>query len=331
MKKKVNAAEVARLAGVSQSTVSRVFTPNKNKTVSEDLQEKVLSAANTLAYRPNALARGLIMNKTNMIGLIMGDIENSFFASVLENLTEKLREQSYDILFIHTKEGSLKEKEILKVMEYNVAGIIIIDSWLSSDLVKQFFENDIPVVLFYRKIKDSNCHFIGCDNFTAGFKTAKYLFDKGHKKFAYLTGHDDSSTNMERKNGFFTFLEYKKIVPYVEKSGYSYESGFKSGYNLLSSVSVDAIFCADDIMALGTIDAAKKLGLTIPDDLSIIGFDDISMASWCPYSLSTWKVPIDEMINLTIMTLLNEIAGQSKEVVNLELKCKFVERNTVKL
>lgn len=331
-RKKANATEVAQLAGVSQSTVSRVFTPNDNKTVSDSLREKVLAAAEKLDYRPNALARGLIMNETKIIGLVMGYTENSFFANVLEKLTLNLRSRGYDVLFVHTQEGFLKEEEILRLLEYNIAGVIFTDAWMSSNAVGQLIEKDIPVVLFYRNIENYKCHYIGCDNFTSGYMTAKYLHELGHEKFAYFEGHEDSSTNRDRKNGFCTFLSEKNIAPIIEKSSYAYEAGYETGKKLLSKTKeVDAIFCADDIMALGTMDAARELGLHIPKDLSVIGFDDIPMASWSPYDLTTWRVPVDQMIDMTIETLLKEIAGESEEVVHIEYPCDFMERRTVKV
>lgn len=327
----VTATEVARLAGVSQSTVSRVFYPNKDKPVSEELRQRVLKAAQMLDYRPNALARGLIMKKTNLIGIVIGDINNSFFSNVLEKLTVKLKHKGFDVLFVHKDDETLKKDEELKFLDYNVAGIIVIDAWLSSNIVDQLIKNEIPVILTYRNIENANCNYIGCDNFTAGYKTAEYFYKHGHRHFAYMMGDEDSSTNKDRQAGYCSFLIEKGIVPYIEKSGYSYESGFEAGYKLFSKqIKIDSLFCADDIMAIGVIDAARRLGLTIGEDISIVGFDDITMASWDPYSLSTWRVPLDNMVNLTIDTLLKEIHGENDDVVQIELPCKFIERKSVK-
>ncbi|MCM3255468.1 LacI family DNA-binding transcriptional regulator [Priestia aryabhattai] len=330
-KKKVNATEIARLAGVSQSTVSRVF--NSSKPVSEDLRSRVMDIAEMLEYRPNALARGLTMNKTNMIGLVMGDVENPFFSGILEKMTSALKKRGFKILFVHTKEGVIQEEEISQFMEYNVDGVIVTDALLTSNIVRQLSNNEIPVVLFYRDTKDSSCHFVGCDNYSAGRKIGEFLYNQGHRQLAYITGHKDSSTNQERQEGFCTFLREKGITPIIEMGGYSYESGYHAALKLFSKNNLlDAIFCADDIMAIGVIDAAQSLGINIPQDLSIVGFDDIPMASWSPYSLTTWKVPVDEMVELTISILLKEINQETEEMEDTKhilLPGTFIERKSV--
>ncbi|WP_368654863.1 LacI family DNA-binding transcriptional regulator [Ornithinibacillus sp. 4-3] len=328
-RKKVNAAEVARLAGVSQSTVSRVFTPNSSKPVSESLQRRVLDSAKQLGYRPNALARGLITNKTNMIGLVMGDIENPFFSGILEKLTGSLKNKGFNILFVHTKEGLLQEEEISQFLEYNVDGVIVTDALLSSNVVGQLSNNQIPVVLLYRDIEGSPCHFVGCDNYSAGREIGKYLFNQGHRKLAYMTGHEDSSTSRDRQEGFCAFLHEKGVAPVIEAGGYSYKAGYQAALRLLSNNrDLDALFCADDIMAVGVIDAVETLGISIPKELSIVGFDDIPMASWNPYALTTWKVPVDELIELAISILLKEINGENEEIMRVLLPGTFVERKS---
>lgn len=326
-KKRVNAMEVARLAGVSQSTVSRVFTPGSN--VSENARRRVLKAAKELGYRPNALARGLIMNKTNMIGLVMGDIHNPFYPEILAKFTRGLREKGYHVLFVHAKNDEIQQDEISQFLEYNVEGVIVTDALLSSNVVSNLLKYNIPVILFNRYIKDSSCYFVCCDNYSAGKKIGEYLFKQGHQQFAYIAGHRNTSTSLDRETGFREALNQKGIEPAVEEGEYTYEGGYQAALRLLKGdLPPDAIFCANDIMALGAIDAAKSLGMSVPEDVSIVGFDDIKMASWPPYSLTTWRQPVDEMIEATINILLNKINEEEEEPVSLLLPGTLIERQS---
>ncbi|WP_078412600.1 LacI family DNA-binding transcriptional regulator [Priestia abyssalis] len=329
-KKQVNAVEVARLAGVSQSTVSRVFAPGPN--VSEKARRRVLEAADELGYRPNALARGLIMNKTNMIGLVMRNIHNPFYPEILDKFTKGLRERGYHILFVHTENDEIEQDEISQFLEYNVEGVIVTDALLSSNVVSHLLENHIPVILFNRYIKDSSCHFVCCDNYSAGKKIGEYLLKQGHKRFAYIAGHKNTSTSRDREIGFREILGQQRIEPIIEIGDYTYEGGYQIALRLLKNDNrPEAIFCANDIMALGAIDAAKSLGVSIPEDVSVIGFDDIAMASWPLYSLTTWQQPVDEMIEVTINTLLRVIDGEEESSVSTFLSGTLIERHSASL
>jgi DNA-binding LacI/PurR family transcriptional regulator len=328
-KKQANATEVARLAGVSQSTVSRVFTPGAN--VSEKARRRVLEAAKELGYRPNALARGLIMNKTNMIGLVMGNIHNPFYPEILDKFTRGLGEKGYHVLFVHTKNDEIQQEEISQFLEYNVEGVIVTDALLSSNVVSQLSENDIPIILFNRYIQRFPCHAVCCDNYNAGKQIGEYLWERGHRHVAYIAGHRNTSTSYDRERGFCEVLNRYGIEPVVEEGNYTYEEAYQAALRLLKRDSrPEAIFCANDIMALGAVDAVKSLGMSIPNDVSIIGFDDITMASWPPYSLTTWKQPVDEMIAATIRILLSEIEEANEEALSVLIPGTLIERTSVR-
>ncbi|MCD7035136.1 LacI family DNA-binding transcriptional regulator [Metabacillus sp. GX 13764] len=322
--KHVNAMEVARAAGVSQSTVSRVFTPGAS--VSAKAREKVLKAANQLGYRPNALARGLIKKKTNMIGLVMGDIKNPFYPEILEKFTQGLQEKGFQVLFVQAANEEIQQEEITQFFEYNVAGVIVTDALLSSNVSSRLSEKGIPAVLFNRYTEDASCHYVCCDNFQAGKEIAEYLAERGHRRCAYIAGKANTSTSLERERGFREGLKERQQNCTVEHGNFTYEGGYQAVLRLLKKSSPpDAVFCGNDIMALGAVDAAKSLGIK----LSVIGFDDISMASWPPYRLTTWQQPVDEMVLLTIQHLLSEMGNESKGPAAVMLKGKLVERDSV--
>lgn len=328
-KKPINAMEVAKLANVSQSTVSRVFTPGSN--VSEKTKKKVMEAASSLGYRPNALARGLIMNKTNMVGLAMREIQNPFYHEVLGKFTKGLREKGYNVLFVYTESDEIQQDEITQFLEYNVEGVIVTDALLSSNVVTQLQESNIPVILFNRYSHELSCHSVSCDNYSAARQIAEYLYEQGFRRLAYITGRKNTSTSQDRQRGFFDYLQAKGIKIMIEEGNYTYEAGYKAALHLLKQTErPEAIFAANDITALGALDAAKSLQLSIPEDIAIVGFDNIEMAAWPANSLTTWEQPVDEMVKLTIETLINQINRKHVDVKPKLVSGKLIERNSTK-
>ncbi|MET3505942.1 LacI family DNA-binding transcriptional regulator [Halalkalibacter oceani] len=327
-KKSVNASEVAKRSGVSQSTVSRVFTPGSN--VAEKTRQKVLKAAKELNYLPNALARGLIMNKSSIVGIAMKENQNPFYQDVLTRLTNGLHEKGYQVLFVYTKNDEIEHEDIYKFMEYSVEGVIITDAFLSSEVAMRLSTNHIPFVLLNRYNINMPCHAVCCDNYKAAEEIAFVLYEKGYRTPAYITGKLNTSTNNDRKLGFFNAWKSKGITPLIEEGDYTYEGGFKAARNLLNGpIRPDAVFAANDVLAFGAMDAMKARGVKIPKDIAVVGFDNIKMASWISYSLTTWEQPVEDMVNLTIQKLLNEINGQSEERTPVFLPGKLIIRNTI--
>ncbi|UOF90295.1 LacI family DNA-binding transcriptional regulator [Fodinisporobacter ferrooxydans] len=329
-KKNINASDVAKFSGVSQSTVSRVFTPGAN--VSEKTRRRVLQAANELGYHPNAIARGLITQKTNMIGIAMGDVKNPFYAEILGKFSYGLRTKGYHVLFVNTDTTDIQGEEVSQFLEYNVDGVIITDALLSSSVVTRFLENDIPVVLFNRYIEDCPCSIVCCDNILGGTKIGEHFLNTGHQRLAFIAGKRNTSTSKDREKGFREALRQKDLEPLLEFGEYTYHGGYAAAVRLLQMEQrPDGIFCANDIMALGALDAAKQLGIKVPDDVSIIGFDDIGMSAWPPYSLTTWQQPVDFMIQAAIDILIQEIDDSAQEPQHRLIQGGLIARNSVQL
>lgn len=330
--RKITSTDVAQLAGVSQSTVSRVFGSGAG--VTDAKREKVLDAAAKLGYQPNALARGLITKKSKMVGIVMRDIQNPFYPEVLEKFYEALSEKGYHLLFINSKNENIEENEISHLIEYNVEGVIITDALLSSSAIERFTRNDIKVVLFNRYTEYAECTAVFCDNYFAGKEIGNYLINKGHRQFGFISGPLNTSTALDRKYGFEDALKRASISNFeVVVGNYTYESGFDAAKELISNhTELDCIFCGNDITAIGAIDAIREVGLKIPEDISVIGFDDIGMASWPSYNLTTWQQPIDEMVNDSIAHLFSkgDISEKREVKARIPLKGKMIERGTVK-
>ncbi len=326
-KKFVSAKDVAKLANVSQSTVSRVFTPGAS--VSEKVRRKVLEVAEELNYRPNALARGLINKKTNIVGLAMKDIQNPFYHEVLGMFSMKLREKGYNVLFVYTKNEEIQQEEINHFLEYNVEGIIITDALLSSNVVAKIHDNNIPITLFNRYHKDIPCNSVSSDNINASKEIASYFYEQGYRDIVYITGKINTSTNKDRQKGFIEYLKEKKIEVTILEGNYTYEKSYYLTKKMIENGHrPEAIFGANDITAIGALDALREKNISVPEETAVIGFDNIKMASWPSYMLSTWVQPIEEMVDEAIHLLLNNDRVNSPKAV--KLKGKFIHRNTTK-
>lgn len=327
--KKATAMDVARLAGVSQSSVSRAFS--ENSSISSKKKKLILEAAEQLGYQPNAIARGLITNQSRIIGIVMRNIQNPFYPEVLDKFYSRLSEKGYKVMFMNTQNNEIHEEEVSHLIEYSVEGAIITDALLTSPTVEKFTRNGISVVLFNRYVNDSLSSAVVCDNFAAGKRIGHYLIEKGHENLAFISGPMNTSTTVDRKNGFKQALAEHGISSFLTENGlYSYEGGFAAAQRLLEeNKKIDAIFCANDVSAFGAVDYLKKCGMKVPEDLSVVGFDNVAMADWSSYALTTWHQPIDEMVDYSINLLLNHINGDADAHEIKKVEGHLVERGSV--
>lgn len=315
-KRRASSVEVAELAGVSQAAVSRVFTPGAS--VSAEMRAKVLAAARQLGYRPNVIARSLSQQSSRIIGLVMIRFWNPFYARLLQEFTNRLQSLGYWVLALNVADDTPLEKAIPMALQYQVDGLIVTSATLSSGLAEECARVGTPVVMFNRYSLESSVNAVCCDNVAGGRMVANALLSAGHSRLAYIAGEAGSSTNRDREQSFTERLAEKGVSLYARESGdYSYESGYQAALRLLErSPRPDAIFCANDLMAMAALDAARwHAGLRVPEDVSIIGFDDIAIASWPKYDLTTIHQPVDRMVDATIEVLLQAIQQPQPERV----------------
>jgi DNA-binding LacI/PurR family transcriptional regulator len=329
-KKNYTSQDVAEIAGVSQSTVSRVFAGSTN--VSEKKRKKILAAAEKLDYKPNAHARSLITRRTMMIGIVMRNIRNPFYSAVLEIFHNRFSALGYHLIFINSENEEIQESEITRLLEYNVEGVIITDALLSSSATQKFKRYGIAVILFNRYTEQMESSAVFCDNYLAAKQIASYLVEMGHRSFAFISGPSDTSTTIDRLKGFKEVLEERKVTDFViEPGNYTFESGFKAAQELMTrNKNIDCIFCGNDIIALGVMDAIRTIGLRIPEDVSVVGFDNIRMSEWPSYALTTWEQPLEEMVDSAVELLLAEIADKKSTAQIVMMKGHLVVRKTVK-
>ena len=327
MRETVTAKDVAKLAGVSQSSVSRVYF--EGATVSEHTKKKVLEAAEQLGYRPNVYARSLITNQSKIIGLVMKGVQNPFYAHVLKRLSSIFKEHGYTILFVYTNNDEIQKEDVDMLLTYNVAGVIVTDATMSLSVAKDFKSHRIPIVFFNRKLDTDDFYSVCCNNLSASRSIAHYLIEKGAKEFVLVAGNEHTSTSKERETGFREVLLEQEIHCQTYRSDYTYEGGYHTALQVLEEQPIpSAFFVANDIMALGVMDALRKKDIDIPRDTKVVGFDNIDMAAWPAYELTTWEQPIEKMVDETVTYLLSEIASYTGLARTVEVEGVLVERKT---
>jgi DNA-binding LacI/PurR family transcriptional regulator len=286
---------VARRAGVSQSSVSRVFTPGA--AVSDAVREKVLKAAAELHYRPNALPAILQTGRSGIIAIIAGGFYNPFYTEYLWRVVSLLREQRYEAMVVHTSSDDHLDEIVGDLSRYRIDGVISTLSIRSRRVATQLEAFQIPVVAMNsRPIGSLRC--ISSANPAAGATAARVLMKAGCRRFAYLAGRD-SPVQTDRQRGFVNQLRHAGFAdPEIVMAGFSYEDGYAAATQLLSrrGPRPDGIFCVNDLVAIGALDAIRNdFGLSVPDDIQVIGFDDVPMAAWQSASLTTFHQDMDAL------------------------------------
>lgn len=321
--------DVAKLAGVSQATVSRAFNPASK--MNPTTRQRVLDAAGTLKYAPDAIARSLISSSTNIVAVIMQNTTNPFYATILSKLSIRLRSVGKQILFFYLDDADHMKDLIHQILQYRVDGILITSVTLTSDLADTCVDFGLPVVLFNRYMNTPGVQAVCCDNVQAGRDCADYFFMKGYRSFAFIGGHEGASTSHDRRRGFVSRLEERGIrsCPVIDTS-FSYEGG-KEGFRKLleqGGTCPKALFCASDLIGAGVLDCARfEYGMKVPEDVAVIGFDDIELASYNAYSITSFVQPMDSMIDKALELLLSE--DSACESTNLTLfPCTLKTRGT---
>ena len=330
---KVTSAEVARLAGVSQSAVSRVFTPGAS--VSAKTMEKVRAAAEELGYRPNVLARSLITGRTRIIGLVVAYLENQFYPMALELLSRALQARGYHILVFMAENSTERVAQVMsELLDYQVDGIITASVAMSNDLTTRCDGAGIPVVMFNRGQDDARLSEVTSDNVNGARRAAEFLINGGHKRIAHVMGWQGSSTGRDRAEGFKQAMQAADLQPFAMVDGtYSREKAAAVTRELCQGPErPDAIFVGNDHMAFAVMDTLRhELGLRVPQDVSVVGYDDVPMAAWPAYGLTTIRQPVNRMVEATVAALLNQIEGGSSAPTKVKINGPLMVRTSARI
>lgn len=306
---RITSLQVAERAGVSQSAVSRVFTPGAS--ASAKTIAKVRKAAEELGYRPNRVARTMITGKSRIIGLVVAYLDNQFYPQALELLSNALQEKGYHVLVFTATNSPEKVEEVMRdLLDFQVDGIITASVAVTSHLTVRCHAAGIPVVTFNRGQDGPDVNAVTSDNVSGGRKVADFLVHCGHKQIAHISGWDGASTGRDRRKGFVEGLAAHGREPVGILDGmYNRDIAAQAARDLMDAPTPpDAIFVGNDHMAFAVMDALRhELGLKIPDDVAIVGFDDVPLAAWASYDLTTVRQPLNRMVEATVEMMISQI------------------------
>ncbi|OWT56935.1 LacI family DNA-binding transcriptional regulator [Candidimonas nitroreducens] len=335
MKSVPRAQDVANLAQVSQSAVSRTFTPGAS--VSDDTRRKVLAAAQKLGYRPNALARSLITRRSRIVALVMSYLENQFYPLVIEKLSRKLQAEGYHVLMFISEMDEAADGVLAEILQYQVDGVVMASAMLSESLAQRCSDLGVPVVQFnrisdLRGLARHSASSVTSDNYAGGRLAAKLLVERGYRHIAFLAGLEDSSTSLERERGFVDGLAASGLSVFRRAVGrYRFDGAQEATRELFAQEPPpDAIFAANDHMAIAAMDVLRlELNLEIPRDVGVIGFDDVPEAAWGSYRLTTLRQCVEPMVDATARLLCEQMAAElcPRDVV---VPCELIERASIR-
>ena len=323
-------ADVARRAGVSQSAVSRTFSPDGS--VSDEMRTRVLAAATQLGYRPNALARAMISGRSRLIALLVAYLDNHFYPLVLEQLSRALQARDYHVLLFMTDPGN-QDLVVQKMLQYQVEGIVMASATLSSSLARECARTGTPVVLFNRYVPSLPASSVTSDNIEGGRQVAQFLVAGGHERIAFIAGQEDSSTSRDREAGFYKGMAECGVTVFARVvGGYRFDGAADAARLLFAdTVKPDAIFVANDHMAFAVMDILRgTFGLRIPEDVSIVGYDDVPEAGWGGYALTTVSQPSAAMVEATVSILLEQVENRVVRKRAAVLPCRLVVRGSAR-
>ena len=330
---KVNITDVAKKAGVSATIVSRVLRDYPG--VRKKTRRKVLETISELKYEINAVARNLRQRKTNSIGVIVGNVLFPFYSIIAKTVEDIANEWGYSTILCNGDENPEKELKYLKILKSNrVDGIILTPTGKNSNYINWMIDSGVKIVLLDRLIKGTNCDAVLVDNENGAYKAVKYLIEQGYRKIGIINGYLDRTTGRERFNGYLRALREADISPddnLIKIGNFKEDSGIKLTKELLeNSNRPQAIFTTNMDMTLGAIIAIKKMGISIPDELGIIGFDDSDWASILDPPLTVVSQPTYALASTAAELLIKKIENKrtSHEPLIMTLHTKLVIRNS---
>jgi LacI family transcriptional regulator len=293
-------------------TVSRVI--NDKGDVSAATRQHVLEVIDRLGYRPSGIARGLVTRRTGTLGLVVPDVANPFFSDVARGAEDVAHERGYNVFLCNTEEGPERELAVLKSLEEKrVDGLVLCSSRLGEEALFSAMARHPAVVLVNRRIEGGRVHSVLIDDVAGGKLAIEHLLQAGHDRVGFLAGPPSSHSGHQRARGYRAGLEAAGL-PYESSLVYPcfpvVEGGQRTTREILSDFpGLPALFCYNDLVAVGALQACATMGLTVPDDVSIVGYDDIPLAALVTPALSTCRVPRKELGAQAVRVLLDQIEG----------------------
>ena len=327
----VTLKDVARVAGVSYATVSRALSGSPE--IGESTRKRVQKIAEEMGYTPNAVARSMVMKRTNILGLIVTSIDNPFMSEMTAHLEIYARQCGYNLMVCNSSYDLELEKEVFSLLVgRKVDGIIIIPVGNESYDALKTLTAQIPTVFIGENMLDLPENYVSVDNTTGMQKATEYLYSLGHRKILYLGARDNSMTHKLRVDGYLSACGQLGIEPHVLRNS-SPRSSSGVGYELAKAYfsgphDETAVLCAADTLAIGVIKAAYEFGIRIPEDLSLMGFDNILFSALPPIDLTTVNQPKQELALSAVDMLLNRIKKPDAPHTKILLSPSIIERSS---
>ena len=312
---KVTIKDVAQKAGVSITTVSRVLNDKVDEYMRKETKDRILQAIKDLNFKPDKRAQSLRGLGTKIIGLVIPNRLNPYFEQLAAAVEQVCYKEGYGVLLCSSQNSIERESVYLDLLErQKVDAIILSTVGLKKGELNDLIERGTPIVLVDENVPGVNTPAIFANNYMGGCQATQYLIDLGHRRIAFITGSMNLLSSKDRLRGFCETLKKNDLEPdrkLIKEGDYTYESGYEAGKQLLRKSRDDftAIFCSDDLMAFGVIQAIRKKGMKVPDDYSIVGFDDMYFSSISSPQLTTVAQPVKEMAFRAFVALKEQISG----------------------
>lgn len=327
----VTLADVAARAGVSRSAVSRTFTTGAS--VSERMRKKVETAARELGYTPNVIARSLSTNRTQLVGVICTNFHNPYLLEVFELVTHKLQDENLRPLLVNLAAHPDPEQAVDMLRQYRVDAVIICSSTLPEHFARSLINAGLVTVHMFGRCNVPGVNVVGINNQRGGEIAAQGLLDSGYKKPAFLGGPANATSTQDRATGFASKLNKAHAAPVIMAyaENYSYNAGFQRMRELLSEhPDIDCVFCGDDVIAMGALSASRGLGRVIPEELGLIGFNDMSMAAWDGVELSTIQQPTGSIVGSAVELVKTLLKNPDHDYESRVFSCQLLRRSTLR-
>lgn len=317
----VTIKEVAREAGVSIATVSRVF--NDSGPVHDDTRQRIIDVARRLRYIPNGAARSLITSKTQTLGVLLPDLHGEFFSEVIRGIDQMARQHGYHLLLSGSHNDRKEIEAALRAMLGRVDGLVIMYPDLDAAALQANLSEGLPVVLLNCRIEGDPFDAILIDNYGGAYAMTRHLLDYGHRRIALITGGPENFDAAERVRGYRDALREAGAAWSSEleaEGAFTERSGFEAVRPLLAlSPRPTAIFASNDSMAIGALSALREAGVHVPDEIAVVGFDDIRIAAYVSPPLSSVHVPIVELGARAVECLIEAVRDESRRAVCQEV------------
>lgn len=330
---KVTIKDVAEKAGVNPSTVSRVINEDPKLSIREETRKRIMDVIRELDYRPNGIARSLRLKHTRTLGMLIPDITNPFFPEVIKGAESAAVERGFSLILCNTNEEEEKEKAYLELLvEKKVDGFLVATASSYDRTVEFLREKGYPFVLVNRRSRDVTGRFVVCDDVEGARMVVEHLIELGHRRIAHIAGLLFTETGLSRLEGYRAALNNREIdfdPVYMIEGGFREQDGYRAAQRLLDlPLRPTAIFAANDLVALGALTAAAESGLRVPEDISIVGYNDIPLAEKVTPPLTTIRVPLYDMGYLAGEILTKIILGEEVPEDQVILKPELVVRRS---